>query len=110
MKPDQYTAVRNALLECKEILDLQARPCHVDPQYGKEVEELGERIGYGALMVSASASWEKKLLRIHGIAGGAHGVAVGRTSSRKALLMVEEALKVLSSLRPRKARRAGRHK
>lgn len=105
MKPDQYTAVRNALLECEEILDLQVRHCHVDPQYGAEVEELGERIGYGALMTSASASWEKRLLAIHGISGGAHGVAVGRMASRQALRMVEEALKVLSSLRPRKARR-----
>lgn len=109
MKPDQLTTLRNALQECKEILALQTQPCWIDPLHGEEVEELGERIGYGALMASASASWEKKLLEKHGITGGAHGVAVGRTSSRKALLMVEEALKVLSSLTPRMARRSKRY-
>lgn len=109
MKPDQLTTLRNALQECKDILALQANPCRIDPLYGDAVEELGERIGYGALMTSASASWEKRLLEKHGLASGAHGVAVGRTSSRKALLMVEEALKVLGSLTPRMARKSKRY-
>jgi hypothetical protein len=37
-------------------------PADRDPVHGSRVEELGESIGYGALMTSASASWRRKLI------------------------------------------------
>lgn len=52
-----------ALEECLSVLELVEQPRCVDPDYGAEVEALGERIGFGALMSSASASWRKFLAR-----------------------------------------------
>ncbi len=63
-----------ALAECIEVLALVERPAFVDPDYGPAVEALGERIGYGALMSSASASWRQKLVA-SGMAGGGEFVA-----------------------------------
>ena len=53
--------VRTALENCIEVLSLVEYPRFVDPDYGEEVRLLGDRIGYGALMSSASASWRLKL-------------------------------------------------
>lgn len=49
--------LRRALSECVNTLALVESPALVDPVYGEEVRMLGDRIGYGALMASASASW-----------------------------------------------------
>ena len=49
--------LREALGECEELLTLVEQPAFVDPVHGAEVEALGRRIGFGALMSSASASW-----------------------------------------------------
>lgn len=54
-------AIRIALENCVEVMSLVEHPRFVDPDYGEEVRHLGERIGFGALMSSASASWRQYL-------------------------------------------------
>ncbi|RZN19506.1 hypothetical protein [Bradyrhizobium sp. Leo121] len=54
-------ALRGALEECVSVLAMVERPARVDPDHGDEVAALGDRIGYGALMTSASASWRARL-------------------------------------------------
>ncbi len=61
--------LRAALAEVEETLRLVEHPAGVDPNHGAEVAALGDRIGYGALMSSASASWRKKIA-LDGLAGG----------------------------------------
>jgi hypothetical protein len=62
--------LREALSNCAEVFALVERPAFEDPLYANEVKALGERIGYGALMASASASWASNLqLRGVGIGG-----------------------------------------
>lgn len=39
--------------------DAALNPPERDPEHWEAVEELGKRIGYGALMTSASASWRE---------------------------------------------------
>jgi hypothetical protein len=58
--------LEEALRECEETLALVEYPNVVDPRYGAEVEALGERIGYGALMSSASASWRENAGKLAG--------------------------------------------
>jgi hypothetical protein len=50
-----------ALEEVEAVLALVEHPKVVDPAYGAEVDALGRRIGFGALMSSASASWRQYL-------------------------------------------------
>lgn len=56
--PDASVSVPRALLErvLVDYIQMSGQP-RVDPRYGREVERLGSRIGFGAMMVSASASW-----------------------------------------------------
>lgn len=61
-----------AAKEAEEVLALMERPRIEDPSYGAEVRELGDRIGFGALMSSASASWRKRLEASGGPVGGEH--------------------------------------
>jgi len=42
-----------------DITEPASIPAFKDPQYADEVERLGERIGFGALIASASASWRE---------------------------------------------------
>jgi DNA helicase HerA-like ATPase len=58
---DNIERLREALTECIDTLALVEHPRMVDPNYGEEVRHLGDRIGYGALMSSASASWRNRL-------------------------------------------------
>lgn len=48
-----------ALREFLEITEPASRLRPPDPDYGAEVRALGDRIGYGALMASAQASWRQ---------------------------------------------------
>lgn len=48
-----------ALRDAEETLALVEQPRSEDSYYGDEVEALGRRIGFGALMTSAQASWRK---------------------------------------------------
>jgi len=52
---------REALEDAEDTLRLVERPAFRDPRHGDEVEALGLRIGFGALMASASASWRERL-------------------------------------------------
>jgi hypothetical protein len=72
--PMQIDRLRKELENCIEVLSLVERPRFVDPDYGEEVRRLGDRIGYGALMSSASASWREKLA-VQGYPLGAEFVA-----------------------------------
>lgn len=53
----ELAAAREALTDAEETLRLVEHVPFVDPRHGAEVEALGRRIGFGALMSSASASW-----------------------------------------------------
>jgi hypothetical protein len=66
--------LRKALEECVEVLALVEHPRRIDPQYGQEVAALGYRIGFGALMSSASASWREYLVS-NGMPAGSEFVA-----------------------------------
>jgi hypothetical protein len=57
----QLASARKALEECEEVFSLVEHPKSVDPAYGDRVRRLGDEIGYGALMSSASASWRRYL-------------------------------------------------
>ena len=52
--------MEKALREAEEVLAVAALMPMVDPVHGDEVEALGIRIGFGALMSSAQASWRKR--------------------------------------------------
>jgi hypothetical protein len=58
---DRVEKLESALRQAEETWRLTERPTHIDPVHGARVEELGDAIGYGALMSSASASWRKRL-------------------------------------------------
>ena len=57
----QRDELLRAAKEAEEVLALMERPSSEDPSYAAEVRALGERIGFGALMASASASWREQL-------------------------------------------------
>ena len=52
--------MEKALREAEEVLAMAALMPMVDPVHGDEVEALGLRIGFGALMSSAQASWRQQ--------------------------------------------------
>jgi hypothetical protein len=56
---ERIAKLEEALADCIETLALVEEPAFVDPAHGETVRQLGERIGYGALMASASASWRQ---------------------------------------------------
>lgn len=85
-----------ALKECVEVLALVEHPAIVDPDYGDKVAALGDRIGYGALMSSASASWRERL-EADGFTGGEF-VAGPCFATVKAAL--KQARAALSTARP----------
>lgn len=59
---NKIETLKAALEECVVALTLAVRPLPMeDPTHGADVKALGERIGYGAMMTSASASWRKRL-------------------------------------------------
>jgi len=85
-------ALRLALEECVEVLELVEHPRREDPDYGAEVAALGDRIGYGAMMSSASASW-RKFLEAKGMPLGSEFVAGPcQVTVTRALQMAREAL------------------
>lgn len=96
LSPERETvkALREALTECIATLALVERPAFIDPHHGVVVDRLGARIGYGALMSSASASWRAKLER-DGLAGGefvcgpCHATVVSTLAKARAALTQE---------------------
>lgn len=53
----ENAALVDALMDAEEVLSLVERPAFPDPLYHEEVKRLGLRIGFGALMSTASAGW-----------------------------------------------------
>jgi hypothetical protein len=91
-KPKEAEGWREALKECVDTLELVERPAFKDPLYGAEVEALGNRIGYGALMASASASWREALAKrgdlvgAEYVAGPCHATVVAALKKARAML------------------------
>ena len=50
-----------ALREAEETMKLVERPALPDPAYHQGVKSIGQRIGFGALMSTASAAWRETL-------------------------------------------------
>lgn len=92
--------VKGALEECVETFALVEQPAFVDPEHGAEVEALGERIGYGALMSSAEASWRARLAKDERIGvGGEYVAGPCRVHVEKALSLARSALSLTRSTR-----------
>lgn len=69
--------LEEALRECIDVLVLAVEPLpREDPDFGHLVRELGDRIGYGAMMSSASAAWRAKLHPAQRGGEHAHGACV----------------------------------
>lgn len=62
--------LRRELRKCIEAMALAVEPLPFkDPQYHEMVTQLGDRIGYGALMSAASVAWRERL-KEHDLEGG----------------------------------------
>ena len=81
-----------ALREFMEITAPAARLPMEDPAYGRDVQALGDRIGYGAMMASAQASW-RAVLKRDGLEGGEHTHGPCYSVLLRARTMAEDALK-----------------
>lgn len=92
---EQLEELEKALLEAEWCLDSAARVPFEDPDYQAEVEELGDRIGFGALMASASVGWRKRAI----VEGGEFVCSPCRSTAASALNQVREALALLSTAR-----------
>lgn len=80
-----------ALIEAEEILSLAATPSFPDPLYADEIRALGDRIGYGALMATASAIWCEKA-RADGLGGSEFVAGPCRATVERTLSMVRDAM------------------
>ena len=89
---ERETALQDALKDCIETFELAETPAFVDPHHGVEVEALGVRIGFGALMASASASWRKTLERCGYPSGGEFAVGPCHATVVSALSRARSAL------------------
>lgn len=98
----QADALRVALEECVEVLGLVEHPRREDPDYGHEVATLGDRIGYGALMSSASATWRRRLKEDGGPVGGEFVAGPCQATVTRALQMARAALSFSSGVRESK--------
>ena len=79
----------------REFLDVTEPASHIpikDPDHWRAVQELGDRIGYGAMMASAQASW-RELLKRDGLEGGEHSRGPCYSVLMRAREMALDALK-----------------
>ena len=97
---DEIERLRAALDETRVNLELVERLRIKDPAYGAEVEALGERIGYGALMSSAQASWRASNARRGFPTGGEFVAGPCYATVMKNLEMVRAALNPDSTPKP----------
>ena len=65
---DRIAELEGALGECVEVLALKENPDAPDPQHHERVKALGQEIGFGALMSTASCGW-RECAKDQGIAG-----------------------------------------
>ena len=89
---DEIERLREALQECTEVLELNEHPRREDPDYGHEVAALGDRIGYGALMSSASATWRRRLKEDGHPVGGEHVAGPCQATITRALQIARAAI------------------
>ncbi len=83
---DRIGKLREALHDCVELLAIVEQPFFEDSQHGARVRQLGEEIGFGALLASASASWrEKDPASAHTIGHCAHVIAQCLAKARTTL-------------------------
>jgi len=93
---DRIKALEAALRECVEVLKLVEHPNNIDLKYSHDIETLGDRIGYGALMTTASALWRQYLYRdgfpVGGefVAGPCHATVVKTLEIARAALAPEQ--------------------
>jgi hypothetical protein len=80
-----------ALEEAESVIALSEHPSHLDHEYGAEVDALGRRIGFGALMSSASASW-REYGEERGLAGSEFTCGPTRATVTKTLALIRSAL------------------
>lgn len=93
---DEARAERDELAanasECVEVLALMEHPAFPDSAYHAEVKALGERIGFGALMSTASAGWREVLgargspLGSEHVSGPSFGTVIRALTQTRALL------------------------
>lgn len=81
-----------ALDDVEETLRLVEHPAFPDPQHHQEVKTLGMRIGFGALMTTASAGWRETLetdgYPVGGefVSGPCHGTVISSLSRLRTTL------------------------
>ena len=92
MALERIEALEAALRECVEVLKLVEHPNHIDLKYSRDIEALGDRIGYGALMTTASALWRQYLYRDGFPVGGEFVAGPCHTTIVKTLAIARAAL------------------
>ena len=65
---DRIAELEGELRECVEVLALKENPDFPDPKHHERVKALGQEIGFGALMSTASCGW-RECAKEQGIAG-----------------------------------------
>lgn len=83
--------LRSALVQAEIFADASSMPSRLDPDHSAEIRELGQRIGYGALMHGASALW-RVYLEERGLAGGEFVVGTCQTTANNAHRNIRAAL------------------
>lgn len=81
--------LREALIEAREALALGAAVPPVDQENREAVIRLGERIGYGALMATASVEWRSRLGELE---GGEFCSGPCRSTAEDAIAKIDAAL------------------
>lgn len=91
-RTDAAKSLVEALREVEPLLSKLAMPCRADDAVAPEVASLGRSIGYGNLMVTASALWRASL-EGQGIAGGEFSPNICQKTAENAWLKVCAALR-----------------
>ncbi|ALH82944.1 hypothetical protein AN936_22075 [Sphingopyxis macrogoltabida] len=80
-----------ALSEAGTVLRLVEKPSEPDPDYHDRIAELGDEIGYGALMSGAQAAWREALVE-YGAVGGEFVAGPCQATVTRALGVIRAAL------------------
>ena len=85
-------SMREVLTEARVVFELVEHPRAKDPDHSGRIEQLGEAIGFGALMAGASAVWSEKAAA-RGIAGSEFVAGPCQATVGKVLGMIRDVLK-----------------
>lgn len=88
----QVKALADALIEAEETLALVEHPAVPDPVHHEAVKALGRRIGFGALMSTASAAWREENVRDGYPSGGEFVAGPCLSTVQRALRIARSAL------------------